>query len=44
EALVYLQQVACEGSDAHFLRRKHLESGNAEGMVDAALERFRTGR
>jgi glutamate---cysteine ligase / carboxylate-amine ligase len=40
-ALEHLRRVVREGGDAAFLRRMHLDSGNAEGMVDAALQRFR---
>lgn len=29
------------GSDAHFLRQEHITSGIAEGMVNAAIRRFR---
>jgi glutamate---cysteine ligase / carboxylate-amine ligase len=31
------------GSDASFLRQQYLERGSAEGMVDAAIRRFREG-
>ncbi|MES2118826.1 MAG: YbdK family carboxylate-amine ligase [Pseudomonadota bacterium] len=40
-ALAHLAQVAREGSDAHYLRNEHLARGSAEGMVEAAIARFR---
>jgi carboxylate-amine ligase len=40
-ALDSLRRVVREGSDASFLRRRHAESGSAEGMVDAAIRCFR---
>lgn len=40
-ALDHLMQVSHTGSDAHYLRKQHAERGSAEGMVDAALRRFR---
>ncbi|HEY8607129.1 MAG TPA: YbdK family carboxylate-amine ligase [Noviherbaspirillum sp.] len=40
-ALEHLYQVSHSGSDAHFLRQERMNSGSTEGMVDAALQRFR---
>jgi carboxylate-amine ligase len=40
-ALDYLTQAAHKGSDAHYLRQQFTERGSAEGLVDAALRRFR---
>lgn len=42
-ALEHLYQAVQEGSDASYLRQQCAESGSAEGMVDAALRRFREG-
>lgn len=42
-ALEYLTQIAHEGSDAHYLRKQYTERGSVEGVVDAALRRFRDG-
>lgn len=42
-ALEHLYNVTHEGSDAHFLRQQYRDSGSAEGMVNAAIRRFRTG-
>jgi len=42
-ALEHLTHVAHEGSDAHYLRKQYADRGSAEGMVDAALRRFREG-
>lgn len=42
-AMDLLYRVAHEGSDASFLRRQHAERGSLEGVVDAALDRFRHG-
>jgi carboxylate-amine ligase len=39
--LQHLVQVTHEGSDAHYLRQQFDRSGSAEGMVDAAIQRFR---
>ena len=39
--LAHLGQVAQEGSDASYLRRAYEERGSSEGMVDAAIARFR---
>ena len=39
--LQHLMQVTHEGSDAHYLRQQFDRSGSAEGMVDAAIHRFR---
>lgn len=41
--LQHLVQVTHEGSDAHYLRQQFDRSGSAEGMVDAAIQRFRRG-
>lgn len=41
DALAHLSNAAREGSDAHFLRKAFAERGSAEGMVDAAIRRFR---
>jgi carboxylate-amine ligase len=41
EALDRLYRVLREGSDAGFLRAEQRASGSAEGMVEAALRRFR---
>jgi len=40
-ALEHLYPVISEGSDASYLRREYAGSGSLEGVVDAALERFR---
>jgi carboxylate-amine ligase len=40
-ALDHLYEEADTGSDACFLRHAHAEAGSNEGMVDAALRRFR---
>ncbi|KQV48554.1 gamma-glutamyl ligase [Pelomonas sp. Root1217] len=40
-ALDHLYQATHEGSDATYLRQQHGERGSPEGMVDAALARFR---
>lgn len=40
-ALDHIYQITHEGSDAHFLRSKHLEQVSVESMVDASLKRFR---
>ncbi len=40
-ALDHIAQIARDGNDAGFLRRQHELSGSSEGMVDAALARFR---
>ncbi len=41
-ALEHLAQLAHTGSDAHWLRQQYTDSGSAEGMVHAALQRFRS--
>jgi len=41
EALAHLVRVTHEGSDAHYLRGEFSRRGSAEGMVEAAIERFR---
>lgn len=43
-ALRYLSQAAQESSDAGYLRRQFEEQGSAEGMVNAAIGRFRSQR
>lgn len=40
-ALENLYQATHTGSDATFLRNEYASSGSAEGMVDAAIQRFR---
>ncbi|MBI1890578.1 MAG: glutamate--cysteine ligase [Burkholderiales bacterium] len=40
-ALAHLSQSVEQGNDAHFLRGKFGKQGSAEGMVDAAIRRFR---
>ena len=40
-ALEHVHALALEGSDASWLRREHAERGSVEGMVEAALTRFR---
>ena len=40
-ALEHVHALAREGSDASWLRREHAERGSVEGMVEAALTRFR---
>ena len=40
-ALDHLQSVISSGNDADFLRRELETSGSTEGMVDAAIRRFR---
>ncbi len=42
-AIEHLRAVTHEGSDASFLRRQYAERGSSEGMVDAAIARFRGG-
>ncbi|MBY0556369.1 MAG: glutamate--cysteine ligase [Burkholderiaceae bacterium] len=39
--LQHLLAVTHEGSDAHYLRQQYQRRGSAEGMVAAAIERFR---
>ena len=41
DALGHIRRAASEGSDASFLRRERASSGSPEGMVDAAIRRFR---
>ena len=38
---ISVHALAREGSDASWLRREHAERGSVEGMVEAALTRFR---
>jgi glutamate---cysteine ligase / carboxylate-amine ligase len=40
-ALRHLAAAAQDSSDATFLRREYAEQGSAEGMVDAAIRKFR---
>ena len=40
-ALQHLQDVAAESGDAQYLRAEYERQGSAEGMVDAAIRRFR---
>ncbi|MDH5204906.1 MAG: YbdK family carboxylate-amine ligase [Hylemonella sp.] len=42
-ALEHVQQMVVEGCDARHLRMAHAERASVEGMVDAALQRFRDG-
>jgi carboxylate-amine ligase len=42
-ALEHLSQAMRDGSDASYLRRQYEERGSSEGMVDAAIARFREG-
>ena len=42
-ALAHLNQVTHEGSDASYLRCQFKDRGSPEGMVEAALDRFREG-
>ncbi len=42
-ALDHLSQVVRDGGDASYLRRQYEERGSPEGMVDAAITRFREG-
>jgi carboxylate-amine ligase len=42
-ALEHLYQATHTGSDAHFLRQEYAGSGSTQGMVDAAIRRFREG-
>jgi carboxylate-amine ligase len=42
-ALEALERTSHEGSDASYLRRQYEERGSSEGMVDAAIGRFRGG-
>jgi glutamate---cysteine ligase / carboxylate-amine ligase len=41
DALHELAAVAGNASDAHYLRQEYARQGSAEGMVDAAIGRFR---
>jgi carboxylate-amine ligase len=40
-ALQQIFQKLRDGSDASYLRREHTSRGSVEGIVDAALQRFR---
>jgi carboxylate-amine ligase len=39
--LAHLTAVTHTGSDAHYLREQYVASGSVEGVVDAAIQRFR---
>ena len=41
-AIEHLYEAAHVGSDATYLRQEYASSGSTEGMVDAAIQRFRT--
>ena len=41
KVLEHLAEVTHQGSDASYLRRQYEERGSSEGMVDAAIDRFR---
>ncbi|MBC7469243.1 MAG: glutamate--cysteine ligase [Ramlibacter sp.] len=41
QALLHLRKVVQNGSDASYLRQQYEERGSSEGMVDAAIARFR---
>jgi carboxylate-amine ligase len=41
DALLYLAAAMAGGSDAHFLREQYRRQGSCEGMVDAAIRRYR---
>ena len=41
EAFEHLAQTTRDGSDSSYLRRQYEERGSSEGMVDAAIGRFR---
>lgn len=43
-ALEHIYQTAHEGSDASYLRQEYVERGGVEGMVDSALQSFRSGK
>lgn len=43
EALALITRITEDGSDASWLRRIRAERGSVEDVVDAAVERFRTG-
>jgi carboxylate-amine ligase len=40
-ALDHIYSITHEGSDAHYLRKEYLARSSVEGMVEAALQRFR---
>jgi carboxylate-amine ligase len=42
-AFQHLYHAVHEGSDAHYLRQEYASRGSAEGMVDAAIRKFREG-
>ncbi|TFW34062.1 YbdK family carboxylate-amine ligase [Massilia horti] len=44
DALLHLEAAVAEGSDASFLRRQYERQGSLEGMVHAAIQRFRGER
>jgi carboxylate-amine ligase len=44
EALLHLAHAVSDGSDASFLRGQYERQGSCEGMVNAAIQRFRGER
>jgi carboxylate-amine ligase len=44
DALRYLTAEVTDGNDATYLRQEFVRQGSMEGMVHAAIERFRGGR
>jgi glutamate---cysteine ligase / carboxylate-amine ligase len=44
DALLHLAAAASDGNDAAFLRGQYERQGSSEGMVDAAIRRFRGER
>jgi len=44
EALLHLASAASDGSDASILRGQYERQGSCEGMVNAAIQRFRGER
>jgi carboxylate-amine ligase len=40
-ALEHVRQTICAGNDATYLRQEYAGTGSAQGMVDAAIRRFR---
>lgn len=43
-AFEHIYQAVQEGSDASYMRREYGERGSVEGMVDSALQRFRSNK
>ncbi len=41
-ALEHIYQIVSHGNDAGYLRQEHAERGSVEGMVDSALQRFKS--